>query len=370
MTDKMTPSSFFTDNISFKNEHQQKQYDQWIIHSNLLQIRCISALTGIIYILAAGLDIIFAPNHLLSLKLFIHVLLLPLILFLITFLTFKKEYQRLLLTILTVAPILASSSALVILSKLDNPSVYLPEIYLILFWTFTVSGLPLMLATVSSLITVIAVVVSSYLFFDFSKESFSIHSFWLFAAFSFGMTGAYLLDKLHRSVFLTQLKLGESAVRDKLTGLYNRGKLDDLLQHAFNSVRESNASFGLIVIDIDDFKHVNDSYGHLAGDTILVSITQLLSQQLKETDTMIRWGGEEFFIISLETDHEKISLLVDTLRKKVEAYRFDIEETITVSIGFTLSKAGESADTLIRRADTALFVAKNSGKNCIKFLES
>jgi diguanylate cyclase (GGDEF)-like protein len=187
------------------------------------------------------------------------------------------------------------------------------------------------------------------------------------AAFSFGFLGAYLLEKSNKSVFLTHIKLEEAAVTDKLTGLYNRGKLDEFLYDAFQNSRDS---FALILIDIDDFKYINDNYGHLTGDKILEKLSALLKADLLPTDKIIRWGGEEFMIISHHTTYEKISRQVEGLCQKVQAYDFEIKKNITISIGFTLSTKTDTTDSIIRRADTALYIAKHSGKNCIKFLEN
>lgn len=362
---KLFPS--FSSMPIFKNDQIKQQYEQWILYSNLIQIRFICTLTAVLYIISAYIDTYFIPSEVLTLKLMIHLFLLPAILFFITFLTFKVKYYKILLYILTIAPILAAIATLIIISKLNNPSIYIPEIYLILFWIFTVSGLPLLYATISAVTTFILVNLTTCFIFDYSAEVLTMHCFWMIAAFSFGFLGAYLLEKSNKSVFLTHIKLKEAAVTDKLTGLYNRGKLDEFLYEAFQNSKDP---FALILIDIDDFKYVNDNYGHLTGDKILEKLSALLKADLLPTDRIIRWGGEEFMIISHHTTYEKISKRVEELCQKVQTYDFEIKKNITISIGFTLSLREDTIDSIIKRADTALYIAKHSGKNCIKFLEN
>lgn len=367
MADQRKFYPFFSAIINFRDQRIKAQFDRWILHSNIIQIRFISALTGILYLISAYLDTLFAPDNVLSLKLTVHLYLLPAILFFITFLTFKERYYRFMLYILTVAPVIAAAGNLVIISKLENPSVYMAELYLILFWIFTVSGLPLLYAAASAVTTFFIVLVSTYLLFDFSAEVFTMHCFWMVAAFSFGFLGAFLLEKSNRSVFCTHLELEELAVTDKLTGLFNRVKLDEFLRDAFTQNRGETHSFGLIILDIDDFKKVNDRYGHLTGDSILVELSSLLIRHLPSKDKAIRWGGEEFMIISSDTEKQKLLDLAERLRRKIQAHDFNIPEEITVSIGVAFCRTGDTVDSIIKRADDALYIAKNSGRNRIEF---
>ena len=362
---KFFPS--FSSMPSFENNQIKQQYERWVLDFNLIQIRFICTLTAVLYIISAYIDTYFAPNDILTLKLITHLFLLPVILFFIALLTLKAKYYKILLYILTAAPILAAGATLIIISKLNNPSIYIPEVYLILFWIFTVSGLPLLYATISAVTTFTLVIITTCFIFDYSAEVLTMHCFWMTAAFSFGFLGSYLLEKSNKSVFLTHMKLEEAAVTDKLTGLYNRGKLDEFLHDAF---RKSKDSFALILIDIDDFKYINDNYGHLTGDKILEKLSALLKVDLLSTDKIIRWGGEEFMIISHHSTYGAISKQVESLCQQVQAYDFAIEKDVTISIGFTLSIKGDTIDSIIRRADTALYIAKHSGKNCIKFLEN
>ena len=173
-------------------------------------------------------------------------------------------------------------------------TTYLTEDYLIIFWIFTISGLKLLHATISATITFIILFIVTYFFFSFSTELFIMHFFWLLSSFSFGFLGAFLIEKSSRTIFFNKEKLEQLAVTDNLTGLYNRTKLDEVLQHELDRSKRYKLSFGLVLLDIDYFKDVNDDYGHEVGDSVLKELSEILKKHSRTTDILIRWGGEEF----------------------------------------------------------------------------
>lgn len=159
--------------------------------------------------------------------------------------------------------------------------------------------------------------------------------------------------------------LEKSSTLDSLTKIYNRGALDKYLQQvciAENFTDEMH----LLILDIDDFKKVNDVYGHLAGDKVLIFLANLLRKTLRDGDKVFRYGGEEF-IITLNRVKEKSCLeITQRILKLVRSSRLIYKGkslSITVSIGATKYIKGDRPDTLIDRADKALYKSKNSGKN-------
>jgi diguanylate cyclase (GGDEF)-like protein len=130
-------------------------------------------------------------------------------------------------------------------------------------------------------------------------------------------------------------------------------------------VTDSGESFGLILCDIDHFKRVNDRHGHLAGDQVLIEMTRLLRAQLRKGDSLGRWGGEEFMIVCLQVDRDGIEQAAEKLRLSIAEHDFPIIDRATASFGVTLARPGESMSALIERADSALYVAKEAGRNRI-----
>ncbi|MEO9175526.1 MAG: diguanylate cyclase, partial [Gaiellales bacterium] len=157
---------------------------------------------------------------------------------------------------------------------------------------------------------------------------------------------------------------------DALTGLFNRGHFTEALAGELDRAARANASVGLLIADIDHFKRVNDSYGHLAGDRVLAEIAERLSTAVRRYDTLARFGGEEFVV--LVPDARDMASLVaagEKLREAVRTRPFSAagrELTITVSIGAALADAGAGADALIGAADDALYAAKDAGRDCVR----
>jgi len=159
------------------------------------------------------------------------------------------------------------------------------------------------------------------------------------------------------------LELKKLSVTDKLTGLYNRIKLDESLIIAKERVDRYDEIFGVIIIDIDFFKSVNDTHGHQAGDVVLVEFASILKNSVRRTDILGRWGGEEFMIVCTQTNLENIMILAEKLRKDIESFNFSIVKHKTASFGVATYQKGEALETMIDRADQALYIAKEKGRN-------
>ena len=172
-----------------------------------------------------------------------------------------------------------------------------------------------------------------------------------------------LLKEAQKDIEEKNKKLEKLAVTDELTGLYNRRKLEELIQNEIYRYERFSHTFGLTIVDIDFFKKVNDTYGHQVGDKVLVEIANILKSSLRKTDFIGRFGGEEFIIICPESDIEGVRKLMESFRLKIANHNFEIIKNKTASFGVTVFKDGDSIDTLIKRADDALYKAKNNGRN-------
>lgn len=154
---------------------------------------------------------------------------------------------------------------------------------------------------------------------------------------------------------------------DSLTTLYNRAAFMEALQDEANRVTRDGGDLSLLLMDIDDFKGINDVYGHLAGDTVLAAIGRLLCQLLRREDMAARYGGEEFAVLAPFTTHQQALRMAEKLRNGIASYNFGSLPPVTISIGCATYKAGELLDSLIQRADLALYDAKKSGKNLVRY---
>ncbi|MHC8373142.1 GGDEF domain-containing protein [Pseudomonas sp. MDT1-85] len=158
----------------------------------------------------------------------------------------------------------------------------------------------------------------------------------------------------------------QSALRDPLTDTGNRIAMDQTLQREMEMSRRHSQPLSLLMLDIDHFKHINDTYGHSAGDEVLKAVAASIKNQLRNVDMVFRFGGEEFLILLSNTSREAAAMVGERLRFAAQAQDYVAEGKmieLTVSIGCSTLLPGESAESLLRRADSALYVAKREGRN-------
>ena len=172
-----------------------------------------------------------------------------------------------------------------------------------------------------------------------------------------------------RKLKILNKKLNELYLTDKLTGLYNRFKIDkELSSQKDNIDRNDSYSCGLILIDIDYFKSINDTLGHLVGDCILKDISKLLKNNLRKTDIIGRWGGEEFLIILPFTSKDIAKKVAENLRVLIEEHNFsyNMNRKITISIGVTEFSKSKSVEDTLLLVDNLLYKAKENGRNRVE----
>ena len=174
------------------------------------------------------------------------------------------------------------------------------------------------------------------------------------------------LAEAHAQLALKSHELELLSVTDSLTGLVNRHKLDERLADELARSRRHGTAFALIMLDIDHFKAVNDTYGHQAGDEVLVEMAALLRRHSRDSDMLGRWGGEEFLLLCPETDESGAMSLAEHLRASIEAARFSTLGRVTASFGVAVWRPVDDGEALLRRADEALYRAKEKGRNRVE----
>ena len=162
-------------------------------------------------------------------------------------------------------------------------------------------------------------------------------------------------------------KLEELANFDMLTEAYNRRKFENYAKLSIDKKVRYGCPFSIIMFDVDNFKKVNDSYGHKKGDQTLQKMSEIVRHIVRETDKLFRWGGDEFTILLQETILENACKVAEKIRAFIETKNFDVESgKVTVSLGVGEYKLGESPDQFILRVDNALLRAKTNGRNKIE----
>jgi len=157
--------------------------------------------------------------------------------------------------------------------------------------------------------------------------------------------------------------LYELAIRDEKTGLYNNKFFETILDMEIEKVKRRQQKLSLFLIDIDFFKKINDTYGHLKGDEILIRLAKIIKKQIRKSDVAARFGGEEFFVLFPETDLKKARKIISRLRTAVKSDRILKKHGVTFSGGLTEFKKRDTKKTFKQRADKALYKAKQSGRD-------
>jgi diguanylate cyclase (GGDEF)-like protein/PAS domain S-box-containing protein len=162
---------------------------------------------------------------------------------------------------------------------------------------------------------------------------------------------------------MTQV-LEEQASIDVLTSTFNRAKFEEFFDLEFQKAKMQRNHLSIILLDIDKFKSVNDTFGHDVGDIILKEIAKMIAKNIRSSDTLARWGGEEFAILLPGTQLDKAKMVAANLQQSISEHKFEsVDIQITASFGVALCTESDNKEELFKRADKALYKAKNGGRN-------
>ena len=158
-------------------------------------------------------------------------------------------------------------------------------------------------------------------------------------------------------------ELNNLSMTDTLTGLMNRRAIEPIIHSEINRTNRYNSPVSLLILDLDHFKQVNDNYGHDFGDKVLKHVAETIEGICRKTDSISRWGGEEFLVLAPDTTAANAVYLSEKIRRQIESSHVDNLDDLTVSIGASSLHRGESFQDWFNRTDTALYYAKDEGRN-------
>lgn len=163
----------------------------------------------------------------------------------------------------------------------------------------------------------------------------------------------------------------QQALSDPLTGLGNRGALEQAIDHQWQMAQRYEQHFCVLMLDIDHFKNINDSYGHAVGDSVLQAVAHSISATTRQTDVAYRYGGEEFVVILNKSELLGASIIAERIRENIAALNVPVDSqgntiSVTISIGGSCSAHNNSPSELMKQADKVLYLAKNSGRNRVE----
>ena len=174
------------------------------------------------------------------------------------------------------------------------------------------------------------------------------------------------LNRVNYLLEAKKKKFEKIAMTDPLTGLYNRIKFTELFLSEYNIMMQRNNSMSLILIDLDNFKEINDTYGHNTGDRVLKQVSKIFLDIIRNVDIVCRWGGEEFVVLLPTANPEQAAKIAEKIRFTLDDYHSEEMLHITASFGVTSVREEDTLDEVINRADQALYNAKNAGRNCVR----
>ncbi|CAN7242479.1 GGDEF domain-containing protein [Pseudoduganella sp. LjRoot289] len=175
-----------------------------------------------------------------------------------------------------------------------------------------------------------------------------------------------LLSQLNSALELEASELADRAFTDELTGALNRKGLRDALMNKWRKADTADDAMAVVFVDIDHFKSVNDTYGHDVGDQVLRAFAAAVQREIRASDKLVRWGGEEFLIVCLSCGAAEAQGLADKLRRAMHHQIWPCGMHLTASFGVTALGEGEDIGDTIKRADAALYQAKSEGRDCVK----
>jgi diguanylate cyclase (GGDEF)-like protein len=182
---------------------------------------------------------------------------------------------------------------------------------------------------------------------------------------TFGNIQAYLTNFYRRKQFADSRELLRLSVTDSLTGIYNRMKFEQELDWWIDFSKRYGNTLSLVIFDIDNFKNVNDDFGHIIGDAVLKNVTTIIQSAIRNTDIFARWGGDEFVVLLPNTDIEQAIVITERMRICIQKNKYDGVKNVTCSFGLVSLQNNENTESLLRRADKFLYQAKEQGKNTV-----
>ncbi len=291
----------------------------------------------------------------------------------VSFLRFFRKYYEKLLSLITLAASFSLFSIMLLIDKVSYP-YYFAGLLLFFFWihAFQVFSFPYVLITS---VTIVLAFIYSCIVIHMPLEELLSYSFIVITAAGISIFSAYLSEKHNRFLFLREKELDreryiqrERAMRDTLTNLPNRALLFDRIDQAIEDANRNSQMCAGFFLDLDDFKKVNDTYGHAVGDAVLKEVSERLRASIRGADTVARLSGDEFFVLAHDIKSEEHAMdlgskLLNVIR---EPFWFDgkmLDSLMSVSIGICMFPyEGVVPSEVIARADRAMYQAKLSGK--------
>lgn len=372
--------------LKINGEELEKEYRNASMVDGIYQFRYGYGVGVFFYVIFTIMDFQMYPEVakvLLAIRLF---LVIPILLLGLVF-SFTSFYPRFAKFINLIVVMVSGAGVIIKMilgASMPGISIFYTSLILIMIFLYTFFKMHYMDAFLVGIILTTTYLMVAYFILNLSQNLFILQAFYLCGANALGVSVAYVIELQSKKEFLLKRRLSESAVKDALTGLYNRHYFDQFLtkdiedfitrskgiRHVERRLGDlKTAKYGLYMIDIDSFKRINDTFGHHSGDLILKQFASLLKKHVRSSDDVLRVGGEEFLLVLKLTTEDYLIQFMKKMGKAIENNDFKIEGGgiigCTASIGLVVipNKKTEDVGELIRYADRALYRSKDMGRN-------
>lgn len=349
----------------FSDKELEKEFFQQDIESVVGYIKLIVLVLGVINTLFVIPDYFLVQDRNAFLLIVLYRIIFIISVFLL-FISIKKiKNYKYLEHFVTVYEMVGFLLFLLVFYEYENPD-YLIQCYGVMILILAVFMVPN--RWINMIGVSLFIVITFNLFYFYYMENVNISEFYAGIVYSLlvlmlSSVFAYRNSRYKRIHYFDTKELIRLSTTDSLTGIYNRAKFNEEFKQYVCLSKKNNTSLSVIIIDFDDFKGINDTYGHLIGDYVLVECSNLIKKNIRESDIFARWGGEEFVLVLPDMDIKNAFELGERLRGKIENHEFDKELKITCSFGIAELSIDDDTRTILQKADQTLYAAKNSGKN-------
>jgi two-component system, cell cycle response regulator len=353
----------------FKDKSLEREFFNYDLGRAIKYIKPITLILGILYMLFIVPDYLLIKNPDTFMYIFINRAVF-MALVIVLYANIKKiENYTILAYWITIYEIIGIAFYLAIVYQYKSPN------FLIQAFGVMVYILALFLAPNKWINVLIISIVGSLAFFILSANHFKGISFSEFSAgivfilivIVLSSIASYRTNYYKRKQYIDGKELLRLSITDPLTGIYNRAKFNEELERWMDYCKRYNTPLSLVLFDFDNFKLINDNYGHLVGDDVILKTVTIIKNVIRQTDDFARWGGEEFALLLPSTAANQAIKLTERLRILIANNDYEKVKNVTCSFGLVTLNANDTAEELLQRADKLLYDAKKAGKNTIAY---
>jgi two-component system, cell cycle response regulator len=349
----------------FQNTELEREYFEYDTRKSLRYMRPIILILGIMYLLFLIPD--YYRNE--SLVTFVIILSYRLVFFLSTLISYiqLKKIKQLTRSVYYITTFQLSGiiTFLLISNRYGIQNYYMQAfgVIIIVLAIFLVPNKWINMILSSAFVSIAFTVMSLRHIDQIGLYSFVAGSIYIVIVIGLTAVSSYRSNYLKRKQYLSKKELRILSEIDQLTGIFNRAKFNKEINYWIDYSRRYSIPLSLAIFDIDNFKMINDTYGHLAGDKVIIGIASTVKNTIRNTDIFARWGGEEFVLLLPNMDNSQGMEFLERLRELIAAHNHEAVGRVTCSFGLVTMAKNDEVDTFINRADQMLYLAKSEGKN-------